>query len=469
MSGNLEGLERKIAKLEKSSFSWLLAVDELKLIFFIAAMVLLTFLGNYFLSDRILPGVWVAGVPVGFQTVDGAAAKLRRVLPNEVKVEIGQTSFKLNLASAGISAEYQTAVVRAFQVGRTVSWWKTRSVHLPVDVNGANLVSVVGQRVTSLGLPAKEPRLTIDNGQITEVAGQNGQTLDLTNLSAQVIQVISGQTRTLQLAVTDLTPKGSADQLAQAKQTAEQWLGRPIIVSAASQKNGLTNIQKGDLVRFVYAANQYQMVFDEGAIGALVDGIANKVERKAAPQVRDPSGNITDQGSDGVKLDRAKAVQTLKQAFSNSTQNEIQLATTGVPKTVLTVTPSYTIGQYPGKYIEVDLSSQTLYQIEGNNVVGTHKVSTGKWSTPTPVGTFAINSKSPRAYSAEFGLYMPWWMAFIGSSYGLHELPEWPNGYKEGEGHLGTPVSHGCIRLGVGDAKTVYDWVDIGTPVLVHQ
>jgi lipoprotein-anchoring transpeptidase ErfK/SrfK len=52
--------------------------------------------------------------------------------------------------------------------------------------------------------------------------------------------------------------------------------------------------------------------------------------------------------------------------------------------------------------------------------------------------------------------------------YGLHELPEWPNGYKEGASHLGIPVSHGCVRLGVGAAVRVFNWVEIGTPVVIY-
>jgi lipoprotein-anchoring transpeptidase ErfK/SrfK len=62
---------------------------------------------------------------------------------------------------------------------------------------------------------------------------------------------------------------------------------------------------------------------------------------------------------------------------------------------------------------------------------------------------------------------MPWWMAFK-YGYGLHELPEWPSGKKEGENHLGIRVSHGCIRLGVGPAKWIYDWTPVGTRVEVR-
>lgn len=121
------------------------------------------------------------------------------------------------------------------------------------------------------------------------------------------------------------------------------------------------------------------------------------------------------------------------------------------------------------KRIAITLASQTLSYYIGPKKLGDFQVSTGKARTPTPVGTFAIQDKKPRAWSAHAHLYMPLWMPFIGSQYGIHELPEWRNGAKEGAGHLGTPVSGGCVRLGVGPAKTLYDWAEIGTEVDISK
>ena len=118
--------------------------------------------------------------------------------------------------------------------------------------------------------------------------------------------------------------------------------------------------------------------------------------------------------------------------------------------------------------IVIDLKRQRLDKVLGGVTLAEYPISSGKWSTPTPKGTFAIRNKTPRAWSKEFGLYMPWWMAFTTKGHGIHELPEWPNGYKEGQNHLGTPVSHGCVRLGIGPAKELYDWTTIGTPVIVQ-
>jgi len=122
-----------------------------------------------------------------------------------------------------------------------------------------------------------------------------------------------------------------------------------------------------------------------------------------------------------------------------------------------------------GKYIDVNLATQIMTTFENGTLLNAYLISSGKKGMGTPVGTHQIYNKTPRAYSKAYGLYMPNWMAIVSDGkFGIHELPEWPGGYKEGANHLGIPVSHGCMRLGVGPAKTVYDWSEIGTPVIVY-
>lgn len=122
-----------------------------------------------------------------------------------------------------------------------------------------------------------------------------------------------------------------------------------------------------------------------------------------------------------------------------------------------------------GKYIDIDLSSQTMFIFEDGKERGAFKVSTGKRGMDTPKGTFKVMGKSRRPWSKTYGLYMPWFIQFTAQGHGIHELPEWPSGYKEGTNHLGIPVSHGCVRLGIGPAKTVYDFTTIGMLLVVHQ
>ncbi len=117
--------------------------------------------------------------------------------------------------------------------------------------------------------------------------------------------------------------------------------------------------------------------------------------------------------------------------------------------------------------IVINTANQTLTPYLKGIPLAVFPVSTGKKGYETPVGKYKINNKVKRAWSRRYGLWMPYWMSFIGGLYGIHELPEWPGGIKEGANHLGRPVSHGCVRLGVGPAEWLYNWADIGTEVEV--
>ncbi len=119
--------------------------------------------------------------------------------------------------------------------------------------------------------------------------------------------------------------------------------------------------------------------------------------------------------------------------------------------------------------IEIGIKEQRLRISSGLAILGEYLVSTGTYDMATPLGQFQIDNKHPKAWSANYGLWMPWWMSLQHGYFGIHELPEWPGGIKEGQNHLGQRVSHGCVRLGVGPAKLVYDWARLGTPVFIKE
>ncbi len=118
------------------------------------------------------------------------------------------------------------------------------------------------------------------------------------------------------------------------------------------------------------------------------------------------------------------------------------------------------------KRIEVDTGKQKLAYFLGDVKMGEYIISSGV-NNSTPKGYFKITSKSPRAWSP-YGLWMPFWLGLNSGRVGIHELPVWPNGVREGEDHLGRPASHGCIRLGSGDAQELYNWAEIGTEVFIY-
>lgn len=108
--------------------------------------------------------------------------------------------------------------------------------------------------------------------------------------------------------------------------------------------------------------------------------------------------------------------------------------------------------------IHVDVESKALTLWQGDTLVKQYTVATGAWDTPTPLGTFTINSRFSGQMggfgTCFLGLSVPW------GSYGIHgtNKPE----------SIGHNASHGCIRMHVKDAEELYALVPNGTKVIIE-
>lgn len=126
-----------------------------------------------------------------------------------------------------------------------------------------------------------------------------------------------------------------------------------------------------------------------------------------------------------------------------------------------------------GKCIEIDISNQKFYTYQNGFLIGEYLTSTGTYGRATKLGRFEVQSKYEMAHGYIGGVHykMPYWLGiyYAGSSEnGIHELP-YINGVKETNKDLGRRVSHGCVRLDNGIAKKVYEWANLGTPVIIHN
>jgi lipoprotein-anchoring transpeptidase ErfK/SrfK len=116
-----------------------------------------------------------------------------------------------------------------------------------------------------------------------------------------------------------------------------------------------------------------------------------------------------------------------------------------------------------GKWIEVDLSSQTLLARQGNAVVRKMVVSTGTARYPTPTGRFRILRKYRSITMSGPGYHLPGvpHSMFFYRGYAIHGT-YWHNNF-------GRRMSHGCINLKRADAAWLYQWAPIGTLVVIHR
>jgi lipoprotein-anchoring transpeptidase ErfK/SrfK len=112
--------------------------------------------------------------------------------------------------------------------------------------------------------------------------------------------------------------------------------------------------------------------------------------------------------------------------------------------------------RYPraGKHVEFDWSRQVLVLASGGAPERIYHASSGKPSTPTVFGTFSFYRKSfgTNAKGMVDSNY------FVGgyAIHGYHDVPTYA-------------ASHGCIRVPIPNASSIYNWVSLGDRIFVYR
>ena len=91
--------------------------------------------------------------------------------------------------------------------------------------------------------------------------------------------------------------------------------------------------------------------------------------------------------------------------------------------------------------------------------------SDGAPSTPTVEGTFQVGSKG---YYFDSGSARCYWYTQFRGNYLFHSVLYNKNGTLM-DGRLGMPLSHGCVRLNINNAKWIYDTIPAGSTVVVYH
>ncbi|HEX4563544.1 MAG TPA: L,D-transpeptidase family protein [Solirubrobacteraceae bacterium] len=108
-----------------------------------------------------------------------------------------------------------------------------------------------------------------------------------------------------------------------------------------------------------------------------------------------------------------------------------------------------------GRHVEADLTKQVLAEIEsGGRVHAIYEMSSGKPSTPTVIGHFYV-------YSKTLGVNQKGMVDsnYFIRGYAIHGYPEVPV----------YAASHGCLRVPIPNASSIFGWVQLGTAVDVYN
>jgi lipoprotein-anchoring transpeptidase ErfK/SrfK len=101
--------------------------------------------------------------------------------------------------------------------------------------------------------------------------------------------------------------------------------------------------------------------------------------------------------------------------------------------------------------VTIDLSQQRLTATRGGETVA-WKISSGRPGYETPTGHYPVMRMEADHFSDEYDQApMPYAIFFSPRGLAIHGT------FERG---LGRPRSHGCVRLAVGNARTLFEWVE---------
>lgn len=114
------------------------------------------------------------------------------------------------------------------------------------------------------------------------------------------------------------------------------------------------------------------------------------------------------------------------------------------------------------RWIQVDLSTQRLTAWQGNQQIHSTIISTGQFSSPTPIGVFAVQSKHrvARMQGEDYDIHDVPFTLYYSGNYAIHGA-YWHQNF-------GVPISHGCINMAIDHAEWLFNWANVGTPVVVQ-
>ena len=176
-------------------------------------------------------------------------------------------------------------------------------------------------------------------------------------------------------------------------------------------------------------------------------------------------------GNDNEILDKTNEIKNSRANYLAKQNEAAQAASASIINNISTSNINELVIESLTPYlIHVDLNAQKTYIYNGKlknwNLEKTFTCSTGIKGEETPQGVYTIKEKGQWFFSEQYNQGGKYWVQFLGD-YLFHSLPYNKEKTNIVDYTLGTPASHGCIRLKDEDSKWIYDNIPKGTKVII--
>ncbi len=456
-------------------------------------------------KNKVYPGVVVWGEDVGGQSMTQVQELITKKIQNYQLTLTGpDQNYVAKANDLGIVFNSETMALSAFSKGRSGSLWdnywtrlkllatkinwqpiqtafRTNELEIPpsYQIDDKKLNEYLETIATNIHIEAKDSEVKISNGNTELVPAVYGRDVEKETLLKQVkTNIASFKTSNLKIAIVEAKPAIVDNSAQEVVVQAQSVMSRPVTLTYEGQTFTPNKETVASWITFVKPEGtaNYTLVVDPGRMANYFSFIESKINvYPVTKKVQVENGakeTILQEGKDGLLVDQAALGQAI--ATTLPIQSAVTMAIPMYVSKYKTEFNQVMVANWD-KYIEITLSTQTMTAyLQGGQVVGSWKVTTGNQYHPTPVGTWLVHGKSAvtRMTGGTPGVdyydlpNVHWVTWFKGGGYSIHEA-YWRSEFG-GTDYLWNG-SHGCVNAPINVAKFIYDWAPVGTPVIVHE
>lgn len=464
------------------------------LIFGIAAALVLVLLGGFYgyrtfyFTNHFFEGTVINGMDCGGMTAAQVEDQIRENAA-DYTLDIHFRNGDQQIVGSSIDYQYQSSgSVQALLKEQNAFAWLTENsrnrkheVSVQMQYDETTLDEQVSQfqqmQEDQMEAPA-DAKVEFLDGKFVAAEATQGTQLDVAKAKEAIAQAVAQGAQELEMesAGVYLEPAVSSDdtnleeqaaqlnELVSASVTYQLPDGQTKVLDGTTLKDWLTVDENGNYSKNEEIWNQ--------KLNEYVAGLAEEVDTYGKEQTFPATGidggvKVT-QSNYGWKIDQEQEAAQLAQDIAD------HLTTTREPVYSSREFASDNNG-FGNTYVEIDVSRQHVwFYKDGSRIVDSECV-TGKMvkSRYTPAGIFTLVSKtSPKTLrgpkqadgSYEWESDVTFWMPFNGGI-GLHDAT-WRSSF--GGNIYKNSGSHGCVNLPYSVAKTIYNNIEVGTPIIVY-
>ena len=447
-------------------------------------------LKTYF-EGRVYPGVSVAAIDLSGRERATAAAILRAKAEDfNLSLAVGNKVFKTDSRTLGVKYDISASVEEAYQAGRghlfaiqdLLAANSSRPSSFAYLMDQTKLNNFIDHVTESVGVAPIDAGIEINQGNITVSDPRPGVALD-GQLVARALSSALGEAvpttlkikpKVIQAALQppDLQPAIASARKLMALSVTLNYQGKQFIPDAAEIGSWLDFNKQSLAGNLDQTQESIEVVVDPAKLKGYIQAIANSIDIAPVTKkvnVQNGVSSVTQEGQDGVAVNQDALVSSITIAMTGGQNLVMDVPTAPVPfKTQY----NQTISLDYGRYVEINLTTQTLFVYQDHQLIYTSPVASGAsyYGFATPTGLFSIYYKSTNThlrgyqYGWDYDVVVQYWMPFNGGV-GMHDS-SWRSDY--GQADYIYNGSHGCVNLPFATAQWLYGWADIGTPVWVH-